>query len=125
MATNRSAEKKIREDKSTVSRSRHIESRTLSRSAKTGEFIHIKEGRGKATGTKKSTAGRAIVRGHTTVTETIVVRPARKVKATAAVKANYPHPTSSPDFTRLLVQCFVDARNAAIDELKAETASGS
>ena len=37
-------------------------------------------------------------------------------------RASYPFPPSSPEFTQLLVRCFVDGRNAAIDLLTEEEA---
>ncbi len=43
------------------------------------------------------------------------------VESTVA-RPNYPFPPSSPEFTDLLMRCFVEGRNAAIDQLEAEQA---
>lgn len=41
-------------------------------------------------------------------------------EALSLPQSNYPFPPSSEEFTQLLVRCFVDARNGAIDLLTDE-----
>ena len=51
------------------------------------------------------------------------VQPKAGGDATSVPQPNYPFPPSSPEFTDLLMECFIRGRNAAIDLLEAEQAA--